>query len=163
MPNPCQQNLIQIAFIILSGTKIMNSTYTTHQTEMVNIEQIIHPRTGLHTYSPNSKKRGNAIDLYLPKKNSKTHLVYIFTNHTWINNTRNSKVYSSFEGVSSDHRIVSTKIRLSLRRNYKQLKLRYMTCPRLPPVIYANCKRQVWYFSQDILQMTYIKILLPPM
>ena len=29
----------------------------------------------------------------------------------------NCKVYSSFEGVSSDHRIVTTKLRLSLRKN----------------------------------------------
>ena len=29
----------------------------------------------------------------------------------------NCKAYSSFEGVSSDHRIVTAKIRLSLRKN----------------------------------------------
>ena len=32
----------------------------------------------------------------------------------------NCKVYSSFEGVSSDHRIVTAKIRLSLRKNGKR-------------------------------------------
>ena len=33
------------------------------------------------------------------------------------NSALNCEAYSSFEGVSSDHRIVSAKIRLSLRRN----------------------------------------------
>ena len=32
-------------------------------------------------------------------------------------NALNCEAYSSFEGVSSDHRIVTAKIRLSLRRN----------------------------------------------
>ena len=32
----------------------------------------------------------------------------------------NCEAYSSFEGVSSDHRIVTAKIRLSLRKNAKQ-------------------------------------------
>ena len=42
---------------------------------------------------------------------------YIFINKKWINNNDNSEAYSSFEGVSSDHRIVSAKNRLNLRRN----------------------------------------------
>ena len=35
----------------------------------------------------------------------------------WNNSALNCEAYSSFEGVSSDHRIVTAKIRLSLRRN----------------------------------------------
>ena len=38
-------------------------------------------------------------------------------NKKWNNSALNCKAYSSFEGVSSDHRIVTAKIRLSLRRN----------------------------------------------
>ena len=38
-----------------------------------------------------------------------------------INSAWNCETYSSFEGVSTDHRIVKLKIRLSLRRNRKQI------------------------------------------
>ena len=38
-------------------------------------------------------------------------------NKKWKNSTMNCEAYSSFEGVSSDHRIVMEKIRLSLQKN----------------------------------------------
>ena len=41
-------------------------------------------------------------------------------NRKWINNTLNCEAYSSFEGVSSDCRIVTTKIHRSRRRNAVQ-------------------------------------------
>ena len=41
-------------------------------------------------------------------------------NKKWINSALNCKAYSSFEGVSSDHQIITAKIRLSLRRNTAQ-------------------------------------------
>ena len=42
---------------------------------------------------------------------------YVFISKKWNNSALNCEAYSSFEGVSSDHRIVTAKIRLSLRRN----------------------------------------------
>ena len=38
-------------------------------------------------------------------------------NKKWKNSAVNCEAYSSFVGVSSDHRIVTAKIRLSLRKN----------------------------------------------
>ena len=38
-------------------------------------------------------------------------------NRKWRNSAMNCEAYSSFEGVSSDHRIVTAKVRLSLRKN----------------------------------------------
>ena len=38
----------------------------------------------------------------------------------WKNSALNCEAYSSFEGVSTDHRIVTAKIRLSLRKNDKR-------------------------------------------
>ena len=38
----------------------------------------------------------------------------------WKNSAMNCEAYSSFEGVSTDHRIVTAKIRLSLRKNAKR-------------------------------------------
>ena len=50
-------------------------------------------------------------------KNAKARINYILINKKWYNSALNCEVYSSFEGVSSDHRIVTAKIRLNLRRN----------------------------------------------
>ena len=48
---------------------------------------------------------------------SKAQLDYMFVNNKWKNSVMNTQAYNSFEGVSSDHRIVTTEIRLSLRSN----------------------------------------------
>ena len=40
-------------------------------------------------------------------------------NKKWINSALNCEADSSFEGMSSDHRIITAKIRLSLRKNGK--------------------------------------------
>ena len=44
-------------------------------------------------------------------------LDYIFINKKWNESALNFKAYSSFESVSSDHKIVMAKIRLSLWTN----------------------------------------------
>ena len=45
---------------------------------------------------------------------------YILMNKKWIKSALNCEAYSSFEGVYSDHRIITAKIRLSLCRNARQ-------------------------------------------
>ena len=52
--------------------------------------------------------------------NAKVMIDYIVMNNKWINRALNSEAYSSFESVSSDHRIVTAKVRLSLLRNTTQ-------------------------------------------
>ena len=54
---------------------------------------------------------------YTYANNSKAQIDYVFINKKWKNSAMNCEAYSSFEGVSSDHRIVTAKIRLSLRKN----------------------------------------------
>ena len=49
--------------------------------------------------------------------NTKTQIDYVFIKKKWNNCALNCETYSSFEGVSSDHWIITAKIRLSLRRN----------------------------------------------
>ena len=51
------------------------------------------------------------------QKNTKAQIDYVFINKKWNNSALNSEAYSSFEGVSSDHRIVTAKIWLSLQKN----------------------------------------------
>ena len=55
------------------------------------------------------------MDLHI-RENSKAQINYVFINKKWKNSAMNCEVYSSFEGVSFDHRIVTAKIRLSLQK-----------------------------------------------
>ena len=48
---------------------------------------------------------------------NRTQIDYVFINKKWKNSALNCEAYSSFECVSTDHRIVTAKIRLSLRKN----------------------------------------------
>ena len=63
------------------------------------------------------QKRMGKLWTYSYANNTKAQIDYIFINKKWNNSALNSETYSSFEGVSSDHRIIMAKIQLSLRRN----------------------------------------------
>ena len=65
----------------------------------------------------NFKKREGNLWTYSYANNTKVQIDYVFINKKWKNSAVNCESYSSFEGVSSDHRIVTAKIRLNLRRN----------------------------------------------
>ena len=65
----------------------------------------------------NFQKREGKLWNYTYANNSKAQIDYVFINRKWKNSATNCKAYSSFEGVSSDHRIVTAKERLSLRKN----------------------------------------------
>ena len=54
---------------------------------------------------------------YTYANNTKALIDYVFINKKWNNSSLNCEAYSSFEGMSSDHLIVTAKIRLSLRIN----------------------------------------------
>ena len=69
----------------------------------------------MHQYKI-SEKEGK-LWTYTYANNTKTQIDYVFINKKWNNSTLNCEVYSSFESVSSDHRIVLAKIRLSQRKN----------------------------------------------
>ena len=49
-----------------------------------------------------------------------------------MNSDLNSEAHFAFKGVSSDHKIVSEKIRPSQNRNKKQTTLYDMTGPQFP-------------------------------
>ena len=65
----------------------------------------------------NFQKREGKWWTYAYAINTKAHIDYVFINKKWKNNAVNCEAYFSFMGVSSDHRIVTAKIRLSLRKN----------------------------------------------
>ena len=51
---------------------------------------------------------------------SKVQLDYVIINCKWKNSAKNCRSFNSFISIESDHRIVSTKVRLSLRANKKK-------------------------------------------
>ena len=65
-------------------------------------------------------KRESKLWTYTYANNTKAQIDYVLINKKWENSAMNFEAYSSFEGVSTDHRIVTAKIRLSLRKNAKR-------------------------------------------
>ena len=65
----------------------------------------------------NFQKREGKLWTYTYANKSKAQIDYVLINRKWKNSAMNCEAYSSFEGVSSDHRIVTAKVRLSLRKN----------------------------------------------
>ena len=55
------------------------------------------------------------LDLPLSLRNSCPNGIYILIRKKCMNSVRNSRAYSSFDSILSDHRIVSTTLNLSLR------------------------------------------------
>ena len=58
------------------------------------------------------QERKRKLWIYTYANNAKAQLDYILINKKWNNCTLNFKAYSPFEGLSSDHQIVTAKIRL---------------------------------------------------
>ena len=68
----------------------------------------------------NYQNREGKLWTYSYANNTKAQIDYVLINKKWKNSAMNCEAYSSFEGVSTDHRIVTAKIRLSLRINAKR-------------------------------------------
>ena len=66
------------------------------------------------------QKRMGKFMTYSYSNIAKAQIDYLLMNKKWIHSTLNGKGYSSFEGVSSDHRNITTKICLNLCRNAAQ-------------------------------------------
>ena len=56
---------------------------------------------------------------------SKTQVDYILINRKWKNSLKNCEAYNSFSNIGSDHRIVTAKLKLSLRVPRKVARIRY--------------------------------------
>lgn len=63
------------------------------------------------------QKRPGKLWTHQSPNGDKAQLDYLFMNKKWINSCHNCEAYSSFYGVSTDHRIVTSKLKLSLRAN----------------------------------------------
>ena len=65
----------------------------------------------------NYQKREGKLWTYTYANNSKAQIDYIFIKKKWKNSAMNCEAYSSFEGVFSNHRIVTAKLWQSLQKN----------------------------------------------
>ena len=96
-----------------------NNKYRLHNTSNRNGQHLIDfmIENRITCLNTNYQKRKGKLWTYKYANNSKAQIDYVFINKKWKNSATNCEAYSSFEGVSYDHRKVTAKIRLSLRKN----------------------------------------------
>ena len=96
-----------------------NNIYSLHNTWNRNGQHLTEfmMENRLTCLNTNYQKREGKLWTYTYANNSKAQIDYVLINKKWKNSAMDCETYSSFEGVSSDHRIVTAKIRLSLRKN----------------------------------------------
>ena len=102
--------------------KNRNNKYSLHNSSNRNGQHLrdFMIENRLTCLNTNYQKRKGKLWTYTYANNSKAQIDYVLTNKKWKNSAMNCEAYSSFEGVSSDHRIVTAKIRLGLRKNAKR-------------------------------------------
>ena len=99
--------------------KTKNNKYSLHNTSNRNGQHLTDfmVENRLTCLNTTFQKKEGKLWTYTYANNSKAQIDYVFINRKWKNSAMNCEAYSSFEGVSSDHRIVTAKVRLSLRKN----------------------------------------------
>ena len=65
----------------------------------------------------NYQKREGKLLTYTYANDNKAQIDYVFINKKWKNSAKNCEPYTSFEGASSVHRIITAKTWLSLQKN----------------------------------------------
>ena len=96
-----------------------NHKYSLHNSSIKNGQHLTDFMTEnrLTCLNTNFQKREGILWTYAYANNAKAQIDFVFINKKWKNSAVNCEAYSSFVGVSSDHRNVTAKIRLSLRKN----------------------------------------------
>ena len=99
-----------------------NNKYSLHNTSNRNGQHLTDfmIENRLACFNTNYQNREGKLWTYTYANNTKAQIDYVLINKKWKNSAMNYEAYSSFEGVSTDHRIVKAKIRLSLRKNAKR-------------------------------------------
>ena len=96
-----------------------NHKYSLHNLSNMNGQHLTYftIENRLNCFNTNFQKREGKLWTYTYANKTKAQIDYDFINRKWKNCTMNCEANSSFEGVSSEQRFVTAKIRLSLRRN----------------------------------------------
>ena len=93
-----------------------------HHTSNRNGEYLEHflIENGLLCINTRFQKRKGKLWTHIYPNGDRAQLDYMIINKKWINSVQNCEAYHSLEGISTDHRIVSLKIKFSLRANKKK-------------------------------------------
>ena len=94
-----------------------NNKYSLHNTSNRNGQHLTDfmIENRLACLNTNYQKREGKLLTYTYANNTKAQIDYVLINKKWKNSAMNCEGYSSFEGVSTDHRIVTAKILLNNR------------------------------------------------
>ena len=116
--------------------KNRNNKYSLNNTSNRNGQHLIDfmIESRLTCLNTNFQKREGKLWTHAYANKSKAQIDYLFINRKWENSAMNCEAYSTFEGVSSDHRIVTAKIRLSLRKNATRTATIMAFDPKLIPL-----------------------------
>ena len=97
-----------------------NHKYSLHNSPKRNgqhLTDFTRKKINMPKYKLSKKKREGKLWTNTYVNNAKGQIDFVFINKQWKNSAVNCGAYSSFVGVSSDHRIVTAKMQLSLRKN----------------------------------------------
>ena len=109
-----------------------NNKYSLHNTSNRNGHHLTDLMTEnrLRCLNRNYQKRDGKLWTYKCSNNSKAQIDYVFINKNCKNSAINCEAYSSFVGVSSDHWIVTAKIRQAYEKTpHEQRPANTMTGP----------------------------------
>ncbi|XP_072017053.1 uncharacterized protein [Amphiura filiformis] len=96
-----------------------DANYTYHDTTNRNGKYMVDLAIEKNLIIANTyfRKRNGKLWTYMSPTGSKYQLDYVLIRKKWKNSLLNAEAYSTFSSVGSDHRIVSARIRLSLRKS----------------------------------------------
>ena len=86
-----------------------NNKYSLHNTSNRNVQHLTDfmIENRLACLNTNYQKRKGKLWTYTYPNNTKAQIDYVLINKKWKNSAMNCEAYSSFEGVSTDHRILT--------------------------------------------------------
>ena len=101
-----------------------DANFTFHETTNKNGEHLLNLALEKEFVIANTsfQKKSGKLWTYISPTGSKFQLDYILVRKKWRNSLKNAEAYNTFASVGSDHRMVTARIKLSLRKN--------MTAPR---------------------------------
>ncbi|XP_072037323.1 uncharacterized protein [Amphiura filiformis] len=103
--------------LVIVGTG--DASYTYHDTTNRNGKYMVDLAIEKNLIIANTyfRKRNGKLWTYMSPTGSKYQLDYVLIRKKWKNSLLNAEAYSTFSSIRSDHRIVSARIRLSLRKS----------------------------------------------
>ena len=98
------------------GEDVAKYTYHKNTNSNGQLMNDLNNEANLMTTNTYFQKKKEKLWTFISDMNdAKTQVDYILINRKWKNSVKNSEAYSSFSSMGSDHRVVTAKLKLSLR------------------------------------------------